>query len=83
MNKPKSGKSGGILVLVRSPLDGSGTRLLRKILSNPSNSAVFLDPTVPWENAPEEKVFRLDEKTFSWNEVYDLVRSSPKILTLA
>ncbi|AFS52427.1 hypothetical protein [Leptospirillum ferriphilum] len=83
MNTSPSGESSGILVLVRTPLDGSSTTLLRKILSNPQNSAVFLDPAVPWENLPEERVYRLDEKTVFWSEVYDLVRKSPKILTLA
>ena len=83
MNTTPSGESNGILVLVRTPLDGTGTRLLRKILSNPQNSAVFLDPAIVWENLPEERVYRLDEKTVFWSEVYDLVRKSPKILTLA
>ena len=83
MNTSPSGETSGILVLVRTPLDGSSTTLLRKILSNPQNSAVFLDPAVPWKNLPEERVYRLDEKTVFWSEVYDLVRKSPKILTLA
>ncbi|MCL4460112.1 MAG: hypothetical protein M1297_00120 [Nitrospirae bacterium] len=83
MEEKQSGDCFDILVLVRTPLDPSRTRLLKKMLSRPQNGAVLLNPTIEWEKTPEERVFRLDEKGFSWPEFYDLVRRSPRILTLS
>lgn len=83
MQEKQPGDSCGILVLVRTPLNDTRTRLLRKMLSNPENSVVFLAPGIAWEEHPKERIFRLDDNGFSWTEVYDLVRRSPRILTLS
>jgi|UniRef100_A0A7C3QRM6 hypothetical protein len=90
MKRPETQKSNGILILVRSPLDPARITLLKKMLQNPGNSAVFLHPSVGGKPFGEKNVFRLGEKIpdqdgriFSWQDLYALIRLHQRILTLS
>jgi hypothetical protein len=90
MERPEIQKSNGILILVRSPLDPARITLLKKMLQNPENNAVFLHSSVVEEPSGEKNVFRLGEKNpdpdggiFSWKDLYALIRLHQRILTLS